>query len=633
MKKRKIFYVMLMLMSFIFFDGKAKALETYDIWVNGEQFTSEKTEINCGSGTASYDNATSTLTLNNAVISNSYEYKPYNEAMIYSGKDLNIALNGTNTLSSANTAADGIVSAPGKNIRVNGIGNLLIENANYGFYIGSNEMAGGSLTIQLANVKVINPTADGIWVNKDLTVTGGSIIVDTSNSSSNGIVSNSDGIINLMGSILDIKSVKNAIRFVNGDASTKKLKIVYSDVTLTSAEEYGIYFEPNSTNSPSGTIDFSSKYLDITSKKGATNLNKENINVNEEFSYTSGTSLTDPNKVVIEYLPIKEFTVTCILDEENGITKDIMVRYGEVPELKIDSEKEIIGWFTDKELTNEYNNAPVYSDMKLYAKYNELKPIKEVNVTVESPKAGENVTINKDEDGYYIWDTQNPQVRITIPDGANYKLDDGDGEYNYMYWIESFENYDMPFVGRFESGKEYFAEIYFHTNEGYYFDEKTKFIINGKPADYVWNINEKYCDVGVKLKATGYYYEKGQHQTVNTSNNEELSFKLNIDYDKFLESGKVYIDDVFIEPSNYTSSKGSTIITFNQNFTNSLKEGTHNIKVTVDDGEALTDFTITKNHTKLLNPQTGDNILSYITLLIVSALGMSLSVLYKKKYN
>ena len=130
MKKKKIFYVMLMLISFIFFDGKAKALETYDIWVNGEQFTSEKTEIKCGSGAASYDNATSTLTLNNAVISNSYEYKPYNEAMIYSGKDLNIALNGTNTLNSTNGCADGIASAPGKNISVNGIGNLLIENAN-----------------------------------------------------------------------------------------------------------------------------------------------------------------------------------------------------------------------------------------------------------------------------------------------------------------------------------------------------------------------------------------------------------------------------------------------------------------------------------------------------------------------
>ena len=36
----------------------------YNLFVNGEQFTSEKLTIECGEGTATYDPATHTLTLN-----------------------------------------------------------------------------------------------------------------------------------------------------------------------------------------------------------------------------------------------------------------------------------------------------------------------------------------------------------------------------------------------------------------------------------------------------------------------------------------------------------------------------------------------------------------------------------------
>ena len=46
----------------------AFAAENYNLYVNGEQFTSEKLSIACGEGTASYDPNTKTLTLNNAAI-------------------------------------------------------------------------------------------------------------------------------------------------------------------------------------------------------------------------------------------------------------------------------------------------------------------------------------------------------------------------------------------------------------------------------------------------------------------------------------------------------------------------------------------------------------------------------------
>lgn len=46
--------------------------EGYGLYVNGEEFTSEKTTINCGNGTASYNVNTNILTLNNATINKGY---------------------------------------------------------------------------------------------------------------------------------------------------------------------------------------------------------------------------------------------------------------------------------------------------------------------------------------------------------------------------------------------------------------------------------------------------------------------------------------------------------------------------------------------------------------------------------
>ena len=69
--KKKLFAVLL---SIVMVAGLlptvAFATENYNLYVNGEQFTSEKFSIACGEGTASYDPNTKTLTLNNAAITN-----------------------------------------------------------------------------------------------------------------------------------------------------------------------------------------------------------------------------------------------------------------------------------------------------------------------------------------------------------------------------------------------------------------------------------------------------------------------------------------------------------------------------------------------------------------------------------
>ena len=78
----------------------AFAAENYNLYVNGEQFTSEKLSIACGEGTASYDPNTKTLTLNNAAIKNGgkSDESPKYGIRVVGDTDLTIKLSGTNSI-------------------------------------------------------------------------------------------------------------------------------------------------------------------------------------------------------------------------------------------------------------------------------------------------------------------------------------------------------------------------------------------------------------------------------------------------------------------------------------------------------------------------------------------------------
>ena len=82
----------------------AFAAENYDLYVNGEQFTSEKLSVACGEGTASYDPNTKTLTLNNATITNGgkSDESPKYGIRVVGDTDLTIKLSGTNSITLEN---------------------------------------------------------------------------------------------------------------------------------------------------------------------------------------------------------------------------------------------------------------------------------------------------------------------------------------------------------------------------------------------------------------------------------------------------------------------------------------------------------------------------------------------------
>lgn len=135
---------------------------TYELKVNGQQFSSGKNTIECGEGTAEYNHETATLTLKNADIT---EIVGYAGGCISSEIDeLNIVLVGENTIT--NQYNTGIVSTG--NLTISGEGTLKIL-CNMGISSGSYGNQSGLLTIKDTTV-IINTDDKCISANSDIIV-------------------------------------------------------------------------------------------------------------------------------------------------------------------------------------------------------------------------------------------------------------------------------------------------------------------------------------------------------------------------------------------------------------------------------------------------------------------------------
>lgn len=123
-------------------------------------------------------------------------------------------------------------------------------------------------------------------------------------------------------------------------------------------------------------------------------------------------------------------------------------------------------------------------------------------------------------------------------------------------------------------------------------------------------------------------------------------FRINANYALFVNSGKVFVDNIELSPSQFNSREGSTIITLNSDYLKTLSAGEHTLKVAFADGEASTVFTLVsddntqKNDTnnkeyemKSNNPKTGDTIAIWFSIMLVSVIGIIGIIKYIKKSN
>ena len=167
----------------------------YDLFVNGEQFTSEKLTIECGEGTATYDPATHTLTLDNASITNTADYGGI--ASNLTG-DLTIALQGNNSI----TFDDNMGIMAAGNVEITGPGNLAI-------YVAGETKDGlsvaGDVSVRGTSLSVNAP--GGIGIASD-----GTVSIDNAQVTSAALYAGIDA-INLIienGSVVDISAAEDS---------------------------------------------------------------------------------------------------------------------------------------------------------------------------------------------------------------------------------------------------------------------------------------------------------------------------------------------------------------------------------------------------------------------------------------
>ena len=84
-------------------------------------------------------------------------------------------------------------------------------------------------------------------------------------------------------------------------------------------------------------------------------------------------------------------------------------------------------------------------------------------------------------------------------------------------------------------------------------------------------------------------------------------FEIDAEYELFEDDGVVYVDDELVDPENYDSRSGSTIITLSEDYLNSLTVGEHTLAVVfADNGIARTTFTVADPEAEEDNPAAAD---------------------------
>ena len=229
--KKKLFAILL---SIVMVAGLlptvAFAEENYNLYVNGEQFTSEKLSIACGEGTASYDPNTKTLTLDNATITNGgkSDESPKYGIRVVGDTDLTIKLSGTNSITLDN---GGGIFADGSSDNYNIVGD-------------------GKLTI---NVKW-----DALYtLNGNISISEGAKL-DITSANGCGITSYNKGILSIDGAKVAVSSYYTA-------ASAKELEIKNNSevVLIASADQFNAVYMGNENGA--GKIEIINSKVEATS--------------------------------------------------------------------------------------------------------------------------------------------------------------------------------------------------------------------------------------------------------------------------------------------------------------------------------------------------------------------------------
>ena len=239
-----------------------------DVWVGGRQITEVNAPDVFGDGTVSYDPTTKTLTLNGYT----YSGAGYEKSAIYAAGDLNIVVEGTNSLTS--TAANGFGIYTGGSLAITGSGTVPTLNVTAATSTGFAIKAAGAsasitgVTMELAGNRGIVVNENN--ANGDTITIHSSTITFASGMDRSMQAWNSEGDASLVIEDSTLNGVGRVLITADGDTGDANISIEDSSVTLSGT--YGIQCESYNGDS---TVNIESSTVAVTattSAKGAINV-------------------------------------------------------------------------------------------------------------------------------------------------------------------------------------------------------------------------------------------------------------------------------------------------------------------------------------------------------------------------
>lgn len=352
----------------------------------------------------------------------------------------------------------------------------------------------------------------------------------------------------------------------------------------------------------------------------------------------SNTELED-SKTIAEYNIQSDATITLIptwkltFDSKvNNDATDITEVYVEdydyySPQTPVKNGYTFGGWFAENNNQTRFNFGitRINSDLNFHAYWAE--EISEISVVLNVPHVGDTITI----DGLGYPD------RLPVVTTADSRLQVS------AYWIKGTCENDLCeelFSGTFQKNQYYYAyiELEIIDANSYLFvpEVSNNISINGNAPEEVFDGSSIHTWFIAKVQAQSTTYKiLSDKQTYILNSNNAISITADGNLNKLTG---IMVDGILISSENYDLENGSTVLTLKSSYLDTLSVGNHTLEFVYSDGSVETLFAVSNAKDKVLasnkntiNPQTGDNVMCYISMLGLSVIVLEGIGFYVKK--
>ena len=352
----------------------------------------------------------------------------------------------------------------------------------------------------------------------------------------------------------------------------------------------------------------------------------------------SNTELED-SKTIAEYNIQSDATITLIptwkltFDSKvNNDATDITEVYVEdydyySPQPPVKNGYTFGGWFAENNNQTRFNFGitRINSDLNFHAYWAE--EISEISVVLNAPHVGDTITL--DGLGY-----PNSLPVVTTTDSRLQVS---------AYWIKGTCENDLCeelFSGTFQKNQYYYAyiELEIIDANSYLFvpEVSNNISINGNAPEEVFDGSSIHTWFIAKVQAQSTTYKiLSDKQTYILNSNNAISITADGNLNKLTG---IMVDGILISSENYDLENGSTVLTLKSSYLDTLSVGNHTLEFVYSDGSVETLFAVSNAKDKVLasnkntiNPQTGDNVMCYISMLGLSVIVIAGIGFYVKK--